>query len=733
MQFVSVDTHGNASPQFQHRHVQPEAELPPDREVGNDTANPITLSALPRTAGLAGDGWLETHSGAGSQVSISSHSPKPQSVHRFVVDLEESTGTSQISSQTSEVDCSYISPSKEAESVFITSGYMYVAPPASEFDSTSPTRESKDEETLIQKEENSPKGERGEADTKTEICETQFDSSGNPTTAILDTPSSAESTPVRHIGSLATEHVARENTHEAGLPNKSSSNLSKKEVAQEKEEGRMSSNSNGSSESDDVNQLPSIANRRLAFEQQAQRSKENGRNSTSKPTKQPPAVPKRVSSIPSLQKQENGALGGDQDATNPDKLSAAVVSPGPLQEENKVEAAAEAETELMPPPPPMSTHPGVVGKKPAMEEPLHSEQTKGEREDELLSNEKPKAEVVEHEEEDDEPVRELETPKPKVELRDSSKPRPVPKERRISVPAVKPTQEPEAEQNISSTEPAPVDVQNAPVIEPSTEKSSLSGDIPEAPSQDEIDGVTIEDNSDSKEKAEDNEVVASMSTFGHTASPTKSNLPTLAITSAGEEGSTSLDNIDPSKKIGAEVSTFKPTPKPRSTHRLSAVFDGSAAPTMSISKDSEAPPPPKLRTHNIPTPCSPPPTYTPEMKRSSAYYPTPVNREFLLRAQSMSILPTTGSASPRMVARGEQRQQMPPGFVVFSRSQEAVVGHGRNATLTSSSNMIRRTIQVDKMGGDGGQTGGSVPPPTAAPMNTKRGPTKKRRSLFRRK
>ena len=743
MQFVSMDTQANASPQLQHRYIaQPKPQLP-DREILNDnTTNLVPLSALPKTGSLSGgDGWLETHSGAGSQVSLDSHSPKPQSVQHFVVDLEESqTGTSQISSQASEVDCSYIAPSKEAESVFITSGYMYVAPPVSGFDDTSPDGENKDEQTLIQKGENPPKGERGEADTKAEICETQFDSSGDPTTAILDTPSSAESTPVRHVSSLATTgHTTTESRHENGLAaSKSSPNPSKEDDSQEKnEESRKSGN--GNSEPDDISQLPSIASRRFAFEQQAQVSKERSdRNSTSKPAKRPPAVPKRVSSIPKL---ENGQSGGDQNATNTDKL--AVTSSGPLQEENKRENEAE---ELMPPPPPMSTHPGVVAKKPAVvkDQPLvHSDEQQRpgeEQENESVKEEEPESEIVKHEqkEEEDEPVKDLEKSKPEVELRDSSKLRPVPKERQISVPTVQ-TKEPEAEQD-SSTEP-PEDVKSTPLspgIELSTEVSSMSNDKPAAPPQDEVGGMNTEDInvvSDSKEAAESER--DSMSTFGHTstASPTKSDLPTMAITSeqsAGEERTT-LDDIDPSKKIGAEVSTFKPIPKPRSTHRLSAAFESSAAQasTISISKN-EAPRPPKLRIHNIAAPRSPPPTYTPEMKRSSAYYPTPVNREFLLRAQSMSMLPTTGSASPRMVARGEQRQQMPPGFMVFSRSQEAVVGHGQHATLTS--NMMRRTIQINKKG-DGEQQAcaGSAPPPTAAPMNTKRASTKKRRSLFRRK
>lgn len=743
MQFVSMDTHANASPQFQHREPQPPPPQPPDKEVvSGDTANRITLSALPRTGGLVGgDGWLETHSGAGSQVSLGSHSPKPQSVHHFVVDLEESAGTSQISSQTSEVDCSYIAPSKEAESVFVTSGYMYVAPPAPEFDSTSTNGEDKnDEQTLIQnKGKDDPKGERGEGgNMKAEICETQFDSRRDPTTAILDTPSSAESTPVRHVYSLATtEHITheQENTHEDhGLPNNGSPIPPTKEVSKENEERRKSNN--GSSDPDGINELPSIASRKLAFEQQARTSKENDRNATSKPAKKPPTVPKRVSSIPTLYKEENGQRGGgDQNATNPDKL--AVVSSDPLQEESKV-PSIEAEELVMPPPPPMSTHPGITAKKPAAmpAEPVHSEHVQqGEQEEEesVKELEKPKPEIVEQEqqqEEEHESARELEKPDlPKEELQDSSKLRPVPKERHISVLAVK-SKEPETEQlDSSSTEP-PEDVKNAaPVIEPSTEMSSMSNGMPTAPPQDETDGIDIEE--------------TNASTFGHTASPTKSDLPAMAITSEqspGEERRTSLDDIDPSKKIGAEVSTFKPIPKPRSTHHLSAAFDNSTVATAtSISKDNEVPRPPKLhlRTHNIAIPRSPPPTYTPEMKRSSAFYPmaNPANREFLLRAQSMSILPTTGSASPRMVARGEQRQQMPPGFMVFSRSQEAVVSHGRHATLTS--NMMKRTIQVNKKG-DGEQTGSAATAPLApiaAPMNTKRlgGPTKKRRSLFRRK
>ena len=718
MQFVSEDTHANASPQLQC------GEPEPDREVMSDTINLNTLSALPRSTGLVGEGWLETHSGAGSQVSLGSHSPKPQSVQRFIVDLEESAGTSQISSQTSEVDCSYIAPSKEVESVYITSGYMYVVPRSSDFDSTSPNGENKDKQTF--KGQYSPKLERDEDGTKADICETQFDSSGVPTTAILDTPSSAESTPVRHVGSLATEHTTAKNGQEYALPNKSSPNLAKVDNFQEKEkvdenikDDQVSrKSSNGNSEPQEIDQLPSIANRRLAFEQQAQNSKESNRNSAAKPAKRPPAVPKRVSSISSMQKQENGLVEGDQNAPNPVEIT--VASSGPHQEENGAEVMAEE----MPPPPPMSTHPGVISKKPVVTEPVHNELQQEEQENEQVREEKAeieveqeqedesvreeKAETEVEQEQEDEPVRELEMPKSAVELRDTSKLRPVPKERRISVSAVKPI-EPEAEQD-SNTEPSS-DVKPTPVIGPSTETSTMSNQSP----QDEID-----------ETAEDDRVT-STSTFGHTASSAKPNLPTVAITSeqSTHEERTALDDIDPSKKIGAEVSTFKPIPKPRSTHRLSAAaFDSSTEPSISVTQDEA--PPPKLRT----TPHSLPPTYTPEMKRSSAYYPAPVNREFLLRAQSMSMLPTTGSASPRMVARGEQRQQMPPGFVVFSRSQEAVVG--RTATLTS--NMMRRTIQIDSGNKKGdGELTASAPPPTAAPMNTKRGPTKKRRSLFRRK
>ena len=690
MQFVSVDTHANASPLLQRREPEPV------REVVSDTINLVTLSALPKSADLAGDGWLETHSGAGSQVSLGSHSPKPQSVQHFVVDLEESAGTSQISSQTSEVDTSYISPSKEAESVYITSGYMYVAPPSSEFDSNG---ENFSKQTI--KEHYSPKHKRDEDSTKAEICETQFDSTGVPTTAILDTPSSAESTPVRHVGSLATQHITAENGYEYALQNKGSPNNTLKNEEKEKaDESIKEDQVSRKSEADDANELPSVASRRFAFEQQAKISKENNRNSTSKPVKQPPAVPKRVSSISSMHKQENGLTGVDQNAPNPVKI--AVASSGPLsQEENGAETIAKE----MPPPPPMSTHPGVIAKSPVVTEPIHSEQQK---------NEPVREETEMEQEKEDEPVRELEMPKPEVELRDASKLRPVPKERRISVPAVKPI-EPKEEQD-SSTEP-PSDVQPTPmIIQPSNEASTMSNELP----QDETDGLADDE-------------VTSTSTFGHTAgSPAKPDLPTVAITSEKptDEERTALDDIDPSKKIGAEVSTFKPIPKPRSTHRLSAAFaDSSTAPTISVSQDEV--PPPNIRTNNnITLPRLPPPTYTPEMKRSSAYYPTPVNREFLLRAQSMNALPTTGSASPRMMARAEQRQQMPPGFVVFSRSQEAVVG--RTATLTSS--MMRRTIQIDSGNKKGdGELTASAPPPTAAPMNTKRGPTKKRRSLFRRK
>ena len=693
MQFVSMDTHSNASPQLQHS--EPES----DREVMSDTANLTILSALPKASGLAGDGWLETHSGAGSQVSLGSHSPKPQSVQHFVVDLDESAGTSQISSQMSEVDCSYIAPSKEVESVFITSGYMYVAPPSSEFDSSSPNGKNRDEQTF--EEQYSPKGERDEGNTKAEICETQFDSSGAPTTAILDIPSSTESTPARSSQRpVAIEHITAENGHEYALPNTTSPNQPKKETSQEKtskniKDGRdVLSSSSGNSEPDEMNQLPSLTSRRLAFEQQAQVNKESNGNTTTKPAKQPPAVPKRVSSISSLQ---NGPSREDENVPDPIKL--AVASSDPLEEKNEIESEAEE----MPPPPPMSTHPGLA-KKPVAEP------------------------VSEQQQEKDEPVKE----EPKIELRDASKLRPKPKERRISVPPVKPK---ESEPEDSSIEPS--DVTPMPVAELSTGTTTMSNGVP-SPPQDEIESNNNTNNEDteiiskqnySKEKADGNEV-SSTSTFGHTVSPAAIATVTTTSGQSIDEERTVFDNIDPSKKIGAEVSTFKPIPKPRSAHRLSTAIDSSSTPTISVSAN-EAPP---LRISTNSTPAasalpSPPPTYTPDMKRSSAYYPTPANREFLLRAQSMNVLPTTGSASPRMVVRGEQRQQMPPGFVVFSRSQEAVVG--RHATLTSS--MMRRTIQVDtgKKKGSGENTD-SAPSPIAAPMNTKRGP-KKRRSLFRRK
>ena len=650
----------------------------------NYVANGTSLTASPmKMSSFVGDGWFETHSGTGSQVSIGNHSPKPQSVHRFVVDLEESTGpNSQVSSQASEVDCTYIAPSKEVESVFITRGYMYVAPPSSGFDSISVNKANKDEQTL--KEHRSPRVERGESVTRTEICETQFDSSGAPTTAILDTPSSAESTPVRQV---SIEHITADNGQPHALPYKKTPEQPKTDKSQEKEMGAVNPNSiqscHTTSEPDETYQQLSVASRRLAFEKRAQLSKESYQNnSTSNSAKNPPAIPKRVSSISLL---ENGPSGENKNA-----VDLAVASSGTLHEETEAEVA-------MPPPPPMSTHPGIAT-KPVIE--------KGDKQ---------------QVEENDEPVKK-ETFEVEIEFQDANKHRLILEETQFSSLPIDKPEVSRVEHRDKSTEPT-FDVKPAPVVPLSTDTIS-STDV----TQDSTDGVIDNEDVEVKSGKAKIDAAASTSTFGHSTKPSLQPAATICSRHSAEEEEAILGDVDPGKKIGAEVSTFKPVPKPR---RLSTVIE-SGAQLSPVLKDKAPPRPPKIST--IPTPRSPPPpatTRTPEMKRTSAYFPAHERREYLWRAQSMSVLPTTHTASPRMMARGEQKQQMPPGFIVFSRSQEAVVSH--NATLAS--NMMRRSIQVDtaeNKKGDGKKTSSR----NAAPMNTKRGPSekaKKRRSLFKRK
>lgn len=656
--FVSEDSHTTASPKSQHS--QPDRELVTDNTANqHQHHNTVTVHSKPLSAG---NGWLDDHSGTGSQVSIGSHSPKPHSVQHFVVDLEDSGGNSQ--SQRSEVDCSYIVPSNEVESVFIA------PPPSSDFDNFSPNEESSAHHTL--EELHSPKGERDEA----EICETQFNSSVAPTTAILDTPSSAGSTPVRYGSQppVAIEHFTAENGHEYALVNKSSpgqtrrDNETDNDGTQEEDECH-SKKSKLAEQPGDLEQLPPIATRRLAFEKNIV---QGGENSAPKPAKVPPAVPKRVSSISTLQKQTPSPV-GDQNGT--DTVTSSAKSPGPLEAhpQGQLQQENETEEEDMPPPPPMSTHPGLASKK---TEPNNEQQ---------------------HEE----------NPKPDdVELREGSKFRPKPKERRKSSQVVEPKEIPEQQQygtesHTDNTDNITVSVSEIPQTTEVTQAPALPQDkvtnsVPALPQGDEA----LDESEESRDKEVSNEEKLNAT-------------PSASVAMSSDQSSTveraDLDNFNPSKKSGAEVSTFKPTPKPRSTRRTST--DTESIPTITVSSLAEDTP-----------------TTATALPGSSVQIPSPAKREVLPRAQSMSVRPITGSASPRMRVRGEQNSQMPPGFVVYSRSQEAVVGHHH----TMSSSMMRRTIQVGTEKKSGEDKTDSASAVAAPPMNTKRG-IKKRRSFFRRK
>ena len=610
LQRMSVESHAAASPHT--KQVEPSVELS-ESEISAENRQSIEMLKAP--ASLIGDGWLETHSGAGSQVSLCSQSPKPQSVQRFVVDLDD---TSQ--SQTSEVDCSYISPSKEAESVFVTSDFLYVSPPSSDFKSDS---------------SRSTNGEDENGDKR-----------------------------------------------------------------------------------EDAEQQLSVAERKLAFERKGP-SKNNGRNGEArKPAKHPPAIPKRSSSI---------SIASDQ--SEPTSRKTSTDSTNPLKEDSIVEEVYK------PPPPPMSTHPGLASKT-ELDEDTQQEMSeeKSPSEDELPET--------------------------------SEKARPKPKARRVSIPAVKPEDAKDThgsdscdlrgsdrdrpaapESLVTQTEVVSPDVIKE---EDETNLTSLSAPLLDRSSTERSNKIGIsENNTKSREdggdetviEATDYELEVSSSTgmFGHTT--LTASTPEFPLGASSEEPlearGSAIEDIDPSKKMGADVSTFKPIPKPRSFYRhsmYSAGTSGNNQPSISLSPPPEDP----ASTSRF----SPPPlgySLTPEMKRSSIHYPSPANkREMILRAQSMSMLPNSGSASPRMMVRGEQRSQMPPGFVVFSRSQEAVIG--RHPTL-SASDMLRKLRERENADSAGdaaaGEKGGkknSAPKTAAAPMNTKRGTsTKKRRSIFRRK
>lgn len=731
---TAMDSHSGhssstASPLTQHM------EQGHDREIDNAVmpSGSPTLSALARSSALTGDDWLDTHSGAGSQVSIGSSSPKPQSVQRFVVDLEGSASPSRSPSQASDVDCSYIAPSKEVESVFVSSGYLYVTPPSSDFNKKTVLNKScGDNQTVMEQPAEKEKA------MKTEICETELDSPVNPTTTVLDTSSSSESTPVRQvIHSTAT--IPQHTTDESAMVNKV---LSKGDGSEDKEEGKKEIDKNGLDNLKSVtsgskpdaasSQQPeekeperlSVADKRRAFEKQS-KVKENDKKPSTKVTRQPPLVPKRVSSISSV----------DSATTEEENITSAVQSPTestfpPLDEEDVVEE------EKKPPPPPMSTHPGISNNAEADKSSQQEEEVQVEKEDE-------KSKVVE-----------------------GTEVKPKPKERRLSSPTckAKPTDS-ELEVNDSSEQPenntstsvivegpkSSAETKAAVIILP--ENREVSSSVP-APLQEEkaVDDATriasdygdVQQgkNADTFEEATDCSIdePPSTETFGHNVSPS------VSATSLGasskepiSEEKRELEDIDPSKKLGAEVTTFKPVPKPRSFQRHS-MYGARPTPTIVESHhdvDSPHAVPPSRGAYNSATtsllaPSTSGRSYTPEMKRSSMHFPTPENRrDIILRAQSMSMLPTGGSASPRMMVRGEQRSQMPPGFMVFSRSQEAVIG--RHPSMTS--NMMQRAVKQStetRNEEEKKKSSASAATSCAAPMNTKRS-TKKRKSFFRRK
>ena len=697
---VPSDNH-DSSPTMTFRHEQKEY----DSEDANDLVMNSPLNALPRYSALAaaGDAWLEANSG-GSQVSIGSHSPKPQSVSHFAIDVEDGAGTSQSQSQTSEVDCTYIGPSN-VESIFVTSGYMYIAPPPSDFslDKNSVRNDRK---------HSSPPSNNTRRGQKTSKGETHFGSSAAPSTTVLDEPSSTVSTAAGHDNLPPAAPTKHSTTDENGDKNalvKSDQMSSQEKVGKDskvnKNKGSVSGSSPGvtpdTTDSETSEEMPSVADRRLAFEQQA-RFKEGEKKLASKPATKPPAVPKRVSSITTLEKSSPG-----NDTTEKNITNSTSESSSSLVTENKATVDEEK-----PPPPPMSTHPGLA-KKSESDEQLEIR-------------------------EDNTTIKSVaNSPEATGEFR------PKPKERRVSVPAVPPAN-PKPEIQEDST---PASGLNAPIGETegagtvSGANEGLDG-LP-APLQKDKGMNDSESNArvntevsngqqgvNSKEASDYNEPPL-RSTFGHISPSTSTSLGMNVISEEpSHEEKGELDEIDPSKYMGAEVSSFRPVPKPRSLQRHS-MYAGNLSPPATESASNPVTPVHQAANNiNAPAarmsllaPPTHPNTYTPEMKRNSMHFPTPENkRDMILRAQSMTMLPTTGSASPRMRMRGEQRSQMPPGFVVFSRSQEAVVG--RHPSM--SSNMMVRSIQASQ--GDGDKKAEAI----TAPMNTKRAP-KRRRSFFKRK
>lgn len=650
---------------------------------------PSKSSALP-----AGDGWTDSLSGTGSQVSIGSHSPKPQSVSHFAIDLEDGVGNSQsqsltTQSQTSEVDCTYIGPSN-AESVFVTSGYVYIKPPSSDF---SPNQKNNIKDQLLK---DSPKDEKlSQEANRDEVCKTVSSVSAN--TAVLNVSPITKSTPVKQ-GNI--QHA----TNEGSMLQATKTNP----------DGIILCATTSSEQQD---KMPSVADRRLAFEKQFQ-VRESDMKVAPKPGRKAPAIPKRVSSISNVVKQQDSANGDNNITSSIEEPSSSLGMENTITEEGE---------EPPPTPPPLETHPGVLMKS-------ESEEQLEVRDDST-------------------------TTKSAAELpQEGDVHRPKPKERRVSAPAVKS----EPDQNISRsltlrdntitpvsevTKPT-AEVEAIPVsVFPEEDKGLDSVHIPAPPPQKEasLNGSKTNDNTEADDGKQGvnaetfneetdylyDEQPSFTFTFGHTGT---SNL--LDTNKISEESTklnverSGLDGIDPSKSMGAEVSTFKPVPKPRLFQRHS-MYVGGTTPTVTESSADDSISPATDNSQTVTTSLLRPPTqpysFTPDMKRSSMHFPTPENkRKMIFRAQSMSMTSTTGSASPRMVLRGEQKLQMPPGFVMYSRSQEAVVG--RHPTMTS--NTLLRSLQAStEKKGDGDKKATAA----AAPMNTKRASLKKRRSFFKRK
>ena len=284
---------------------------------------------------------LEDHPGQGQDGSQADYSPAlNHSSNRSLSGLNSSTsvgddvrsqGSSKSSrSQTSEVDSSYILPSNNIESVFIK--------PAND-DST----DWKETTTAINPaEKKSPGDQNG-----TEFCETSFDSDLDETAT-----KSEESTDTKNDQTQPKSP----NTPE------------------------VVKSTNPCEKADELKQFPSISDKMMELEKRSRR--ESGTTKQGRPKSPlPPVVPKRVSSISNMKTSKPPETGPDTvkastktAAPSPKRLSIPEKFLEKLAEEQNSLAPPKpsgAQTkrieipsslELIPPPPPLSTHPGLTSK-----------------------------------------------------------------------------------------------------------------------------------------------------------------------------------------------------------------------------------------------------------------------------------------------------------------------------------------------------------------------------------